>query len=146
MGIVMTTPVSEVEKELTVASQRLQQAVLYNLAYVGERVRNAAVEKGSYKDRTGNLRSSVGYVIAVDGKVMQVGSFGGTNPAGQGPGEGESFAKSLVAQFPKGFALIVVAGMDYASFVSAKGYDVLDSAELLAEKLVPQMLRKLKIV
>lgn len=141
----MTTPVSEVEKELTVASQRLQQAVLYNLAYVGERVRNAAVENGSYKDRTGNLRSSVGYVIAIDGKVVQVGSFGGSNPAGQGQGEGESFAKSLVSQFPKGFALIVVAGMDYASFVSAKGYDVLDSAELLAEKLVPQMLRKLKI-
>ena len=33
--------------------------------------------------------------------------------------------------------------MRYASFVSAKGYDVLDSAELLAERLVPDMLKRL---
>lgn len=145
MGIEMTTPIGKVEEELRAAAQRLEKALINSLAYVGERVRNEALESGSYTDRTGNLRSSVGYVIAVDGKVVRTGDFGGSSPAGQGQSEGESFAKSLVSRFPKGVALIVVAGMDYASHVSARGYNVLDSAELMAEKLVPQMLRKLKV-
>lgn len=61
----------------------------------------------------------------------------------EGAKGGKEYAMKLVRDFPKGIVLIVVAGMNYASHVSAKGYDVLDSSELLAEKLVPQMLRKL---
>jgi hypothetical protein len=38
--------------------------------------------------------------------------------------------------------LILVAGKEYAAYVSAR-YDVLDSAELLAEKLLPGILKKL---
>ena len=33
--------------------------------------------------------------------------------------------------------------MKYASYVSAKGYDVLDSAELLAEKLAKELLERI---
>lgn len=140
----MTTPMSEIDRELQDAVRRLEQAMIYNLAYVGERVRNEAIENGSYTDRTGNLRSSVGYVVAVDGKVVKVGDFGDAGGP-EGADEGESFAKSLVARFPKGIALIVVAGMNYASHVSARGYNVLESAELMAEKLVPKLLRNLKL-
>jgi hypothetical protein len=49
----------------------------------------------------------------------------------------------LVSKFPKGIVLIVDAGMHYASYVSAKGYDVIDSAELLAQQLVPEILKRL---
>ena len=38
--------------------------------------------------------------------------------------------------------LVLVAGMDYAVYVEAKALNVLNSAEGLANKLVPEMLRK----
>ena len=37
----------------------------------------------------------------------------------------------------------MVAGMRYAAYVSASGRDVLDSAELRANQLVPQLLGQL---
>jgi len=60
-----------------------------------------------------------------------------------GSSKGAAYVKSLARKFPQGICLIVVAGMNYASYVSAKGLDVLDSSELLAERLVPQMLKQL---
>ena len=60
-----------------------------------------------------------------------------------GAKSGIQYAKEVARQFPEGIVLIVVAGMNYASFVSATGRDVLDSAELLADKLVPQILKQL---
>lgn len=82
----------------------------------------------------------MGYIVAIDGQVYKEGKFSGTS---EGKAEGEAYARSLVSKFPKGIVLIVVAGMNYAAYVSAKGKDVLDSAELLADKLVPQMRKDL---
>ena len=64
---------------------------------------------------------------------------GGTD----GSNSGKAFASELARKYPKGYVLIVVAGMKYAAYVSAKGRDVLDSAELLADQLVPKMLKQL---
>ena len=44
----------------------------------------------------------------------------------------------------KGYALIVVAGMHYAQYVESLNYDVLDSAERLAERILPSLLQQLK--
>ena len=123
--------------------ERLKQAVIYNFCAIGEKVRNAAIERGSYTDRTGNLRNSVGYVVIVDGQVYESGSFGKPDGNSEGKSTGESYARSLVKKFSKGIVLIVVAGMRYASYVSARGKDVLDSSELLADQLVPKMLKQL---
>lgn len=122
---------------------RLKLAIIYNLCAIGEKVRNAAIERGSYTDRTKNLRNSVGYVVIVDGQVYEFGSFGKSDGNSEGKSTGQSYARSLVKKFPKGIVLIVVAGMRYASYVSARGKDVLDSAELLAGQLVPKMLKQL---
>ena len=121
------------------------KAVINMLAYVGEQVRNEAIENGSYKDQTGNLRSSVGYLIVEDGKIVVTSAFGRPNATPEGKKVGKAFAESLVSKFPKGIILIVVAGMNYAKYVSAKGYNVLDTSEIMAERLVPQMLRDLGI-
>ena len=49
----------------------------------------------------------------------------------------------MAREFPNGVVLVVVAGMNYAAHLSDRGYDVLDSAEVLAAKLVPQLLQSL---
>lgn len=143
MPIKRLTPPAEIDRFIEAEVERLKNALVYNLCAVGEQVLNAARLTNSYKDQTGNLRSSIGYVVAVDGEIVQMSSFDVVKGGGEGAKGGKAYAMQLVRDFPKGIVLIVVAGMNYASYVSAKGYDVLDSSELLADKLVPQMLGKL---
>ena len=69
MGIVQKTPMSEIDEYIAQQMERIINALIYNLQYVGERCLNAARETNSYKDQTGNLRSSIAYVIASDGKI-----------------------------------------------------------------------------
>jgi hypothetical protein len=51
---------------------------------------------------------------------------------------------SLAGNYPKGYVLIVVAGMNYATYVEAKGYNVLSTAEHLAQVEFPRMIAELK--
>lgn len=143
MPIKRLTPTTEIDRYITGRVEAIKKAIVYNLCAVGEQVLNAARLTNSYKDQTGNLRSSIGYVVAVDGEIVQMSSFDTVKEGREGSRGGKEYAMQLVRDFPHGIVLIVVAGMNYASYVSAKGYDVLDSSELLADKLVPQMLQQL---
>lgn len=143
MSITRLTPENVFRDFVNTQVDRFQQALVYNLCYVGEQVLNAARSTKSYKDQTGNLRSSLGYVVAIDGQIVQISNFEVVKDGEAGATEGKAYAEQLLQQFPEGIVLLVVAGRNYASYVSAKGYDVLDSAELLAEKLVPEMLENL---
>lgn len=125
--------------------RRLQQAVVRSLSYVGEECVNVARQSHTYRDQTGNLTSSIGYVISVDGHLVRTGDFNTVKQGGQGSKGGKEYAKQLVSEFPQGIALIIVAGMDYAAHVSNRGYDVIDSAELKADQLVPVLLAQLGI-
>lgn len=134
---------SEIDRYTELQLERLQTALIRTLKYIGEMVLNRARSTNSYKDQTGNLRSSLGYVISVDGQVVYLSNFNTVKQGKDGTEQGAKFAKRLVRRFPKGVCLIVVAGMEYAVHVKNKGYDVLDSSELLADKLVPSMLKQL---
>lgn len=143
MPIKRTTPMLAIESYTATRLEALQRATLRTLAYCGEMCITAARSQGSYKDRTGNLRSSTGYVIAMDGRVVRASDFTTVRSGGKGAQSGRQTAIRLARQYPKGICLIVVAGMDYAVHVQNRGYDVLDSAELTADRIVPQMLRDL---
>lgn len=143
MGITQKTPSAEINDYIAQQVEHMINALIYNLQYIGERCLTAARTTNSYKDRTGNLRSSLGYVIVCDGKIVHQSDFEVVEKGKNGAQSGIRFAKEIVRQFPEGIVLIVVAGMNYASYVSATGRDVLDSAELLADRLVPQILKQL---
>lgn len=147
MPIIQQTPKGEIEAYIAKRTERMTEAIIYNLKVVGEKVINRGritAEKGNdFTDQTGNLRSSIGYVITVDGEVVMESSFDVVKNGAEGAQSGRKFANSLAGRFPQGICLIVVAGKNYAKYVAARGYDVLDSAELLAQKLVPQMLKTL---
>lgn len=120
-----------------------QEKIVRIFHIVGEKCINEAREHGSYQDQTGNLRSSIGYVVLQDGKPIEKGGFKLTKSGGSGQKEGETFINKIISQYPKGFVLVVVAGMKYAAYVEARNYNVLSSAELLAEKEVPKLLNAL---
>ena len=140
----MPTLQEEIERELMGAIERMKQAVIYDLQVIGEKCVNEARMKGSYKDQTGNLRSSTGYVLIVDGEIVSESAFDVVKDGQTGSDEGKAFAESLVKDYPTGIALVVVAGKNYAEYVAARGYDVLDSAELLGEQLVQKMMDDLQ--
>lgn len=139
MAITQTTPQQEIDNYIAVQIQRRSAVILNTFEYIGMTCANEGSTGGTYKDRTGHLRASVGYLVMKDGVVYSKGGFG----AGIGGSTGEAFAQKMAAGFPHGIALIVVAGMNYASAVEARNYNVLTSAELLAEQLVPQLMKTL---
>lgn len=95
-----------------------------------EAVTHAKWNKG-YRDRTGNLKNSISFALYYDGELvsMNVGQIPkpGESPEGQGQVESalESFAHEDGAVRPKGYSLIIVAGMRYGVNVEHKGYNVL---------------------
>ena len=141
MGIKCFMP--DVDEMVAVAAGQMEQAVIYRFAEIGEKCVNEARKKHDYTDRTGNLTSSIGYVIAVDGQVIRQSSFEKVKRGDDGVKRGPDMAREIAAQTPKGIALIVVAGMNYARYVADRGKNVLQSAELLQEKLVDRLVKQL---
>jgi hypothetical protein len=136
---------------------------------------NEAKKLDTYKDRTGNLRSSIGYVIYNDGKKV-CESFSAV-PVAEGVieekykykvkdgtvktgvrnvkigGEGESGAKSgstvaneVAQSWPTGIVAVIVAGMDYALCVESKGYDVITGPASKLNQLLQEKFQTLKNV
>lgn len=126
---------NEIEKKQIARLQRLGEMCLVE----------ARTNKG-YMMQTGALLSSTGYEVFVDGVAIHskfdAASGAESNAAETGIKSGQSIAESI-GKGTNGIALVVVAGMNYAAYVEAKGYNVLSSAEHLAERELPRMLEKL---
>ncbi len=147
MPITQVTPNSEIVNYLQEQIRRREKVILNAYARVGEACIKEARERGSYTDQTGNLRSSIGYVVLKNGTIFNSGGFDANFNSGtegeEGAEQGESFISELIDKYRKGIVLIVVAGMEYAAYVEAMNYNVLTSAELLARRMVPQILTRL---
>lgn len=127
--------------------ENAREGAINVLKYVGLECIKEARESGKYTDQTGNLRSSVGYAILENGKVINQSTFDKVkSTAVEAQGKGEDLIKRLSSIYNTGLVLVVVAGMEYAAYVEARGYNVLNSAETLAKTLVPKMLKQLGLI
>lgn len=144
MPIKKTSPNGQAEAFIEGFVKNKIQSLIDALVYVGlECVREARLNR-RYTDQTGNLRSSVGFCVLYNGRVVKKSAFEAVkSSATEGSSAGSKFLKSLISENSRGIVLIVVAGMNYAKYVEAMGLNVLDSSELLAKKLVPQLLKDL---
>lgn len=140
MGIVPNFNNKAIEEYMLKKQKLLDTLIIRNLNYLGMKCVVLARTLDTYKDRTANLRNSIGYVVVKDGKITR------TQFESQGRGEewsskdeegekvGLRLAKELAKEFSEGYALIVVAGMEYASYVEdVHGLDVLRPSENLAK-------------
>lgn len=147
MGIVAKFTKEDVLRMLQHRVDKINASILFNLQVLGEECINNARKEGSYTDQTGNLRSSVGYIILSEGHVVKTGGF--NQPYGQGghPGmeTGRQLALDIASKYNRGFALIVVAGMNYAAKVESMGKNVLSTAEHYAQAEMPRMVKELKL-
>lgn len=101
------------------------------LIRIGEKFVNDARKKGEYTDRTGNLRSSIGYVLIENGQIINK-NISGRTP--DGTARAEAFAESIKNQY-KGLVLVGFAGMEYAAAVESKNYDVITGSAPTEEEI-----------
>ena len=144
MPIKCTTSAAEIDGYLDRKAELLHWKHIEILKRVGRAAVKEARQNHRYKDRTGNLTSSIGYCIVDNGKVIEESSFDTVLNGSQGSTDGREYLSRLVSEHPSGLVLIVVAGMEYAAYVEAKNLNVLDSAELLAESYLKELLGRMK--
>lgn len=117
---------------------------------------NRARSTNTYKDQTNNLRSSIGFALYYNGALIhQDFATGGAGTGGggtvnliteggkevtltlepeydisgqRGISNGEMLANKVAQKYLTGFVAVIVAGMDYALYVEAMGYDVISGS------------------
>lgn len=146
--IVSKTDMRKLKDELKTKKSEIVSFLIFRFEQIGEECVKVARENGSYHDITGNLRSSIGYVILVDGEAVKQSKperYPGKQGTGaKGVAELQTMLNTLKAKFPWGVVLIVCAGMEYAAYVEdVRHKDVLTSAEHVAESMIKQLLGKL---
>lgn len=134
------------------------------LQYMGEQAVRVARDLDpsiGFHDRTGMLRSSIGYAIYKDG-VMLTSEFDpvkANSPkydsklAAEGQVQGLNLANKVATDLgKKGLSLVITAGANYAAALQAGGawkiaskrnYDVLISAQNYVEKELPGKIKEL---
>ncbi len=151
MGLKRVSTDAAIKERFAQAKARVQMSLVQRLMKVGEELVNHARSISAdvgYTDQTGNLRSSTGYIIVVNGQIVSSDFKKIEGPVMNVPKNGvqigRSYAESLATNYKSGYQLIFVAGMEYALAVESRGRDVLESTELLARKSVPEHLERLK--
>ena len=147
----MTTPLSQISAYMDEREAIIKQLLIKFMFRIGEECCKDARLKGSYQDQTGNLRSSIGFVVLSDGVPV---IYGNPIPSGRGTGSGDGvlagsqYLKELSQRGKRDqITLIVAAGMKYAFYVeSVHNRVVLSSAELLASIIKNRILAEIGLI
>lgn len=152
---------ADLDKWYGIFNDKADEKILTMLKATGEMFVKYAREIHTYEDVTGNLRSSIGYIIIQDGEEILSSDFdnvagrgensaivnfktkngstvkfhakGKSGDGSQGSSKGRQLAEAIALSYPQGMVLIGVAGMQYAAAVEAKGFDVVTGACQSAE-------------
>lgn len=131
MGITAKFKQSDVQKALDQDLIKIERSLINILRKTGEdfvggardglKIDPSMFPKGDYIDRTSNLRSSIGYFVLRDSKIVDENL--------NGTATGQAAARATLNSLTKkpGYQLIGVAGMDYASKLESRGYNVISS-------------------
>lgn len=123
--------IKQLQERLLNMTEAVETRLDMELRQLGEDAVTHAKENKGYKDHTSNLKNSISYALYKDGEpVMQhIGQI----PEPDATKEGQSQVEDNLVRYatkdgvvaPKGYTLIVVAGMNYGAPVEHKGYNVL---------------------
>mgnify|MGYP003370217572 FL=1 len=145
MGIRMTTSASALDAFLQRAARKIQENVLKALSKLGDesvvRIRNRYA-KESWIDHTGNLRSSIGFAVYEQGSKYMESAFSQVLSGTDGSTKGKKMINDLAKEYSRVYALVVVAGMEYAGEVEAlESKDVLASTKIWATSIVERRVK-----
>jgi len=114
----------QLESQLINWAAKNERKFIIALGRIGEEFVNRARLINTYIDDTANLRSSIGYVISKNGRIIKR-NYKQIGDANKGVTMGLNLADEVAAEHPRGIVLIVTAGMNYGLYVETMGYDVL---------------------
>lgn len=140
MGIKRVTTNREINSQVSGFIDAQLKELVNRMILLGDYCYQEAINRITYTHRTGNLGSSTGYIVLNNGIKVGEGGFlsihgpDRTDTAVDGTEIGRGYADSLIPEYSRGIVLIFVAGMKYAGFVEAKGYNVITSAELWVQQ------------
>lgn len=148
MGVICTTPKAAIDEFFEKSVSLIRQYMLNALTKLGEecvvRIRDRGPQE-SWIDRTGNLRSSIGYAVYDHGVKYMQGTFTTVKNGSQGSAKGRQMIEQMAQEYSNVLALVVVAAMDYAERVEAlENKDVLESTRIWAQSVVESKLNRAK--
>lgn len=116
-------------------------------AAVAELVNHAKLS-AEYQDQTSNLKSSIGGSVYRNGLPITYRGFEKIKAGGEGE-EGQltgiEFLNEKASALGTGYGIILVAGMEYATYVEdVHGRNVLTKTELKATEDLPKLIAQLK--
>lgn len=139
---------ADIRKFIDQQTRNIENAIISRFQLIGEEfvkmARSKTAMQGGFGDITGNLRSSIGYIVVHNGNIIDE-DFQTHRTGSEGKGKGQEFAKKVASDYPVGFALIVVAGMEYAAAVENRHHkDVITGSSLIAEAMLKKAIANLK--
>lgn len=123
--------VEALKKRLMEKKQAVNNVLSMMLAELGEKAVTFSKDNKGYKDHTANLKNSISFAVFCDGKLVNkvVGSIPEPDKVKGGQSQVDNILEEYTSKdgvvAPKGYTIIVVAGMSYAKHVEDKGYNVL---------------------
>lgn len=146
MGIEAEFSSKQLDSFMEEVPKIISQEIIRAFSYLGEqcvkRIRDRSADESWY-DQTGNLRSSIGYAVIEDGRKIIESAFPVIKNGREGANKGRLLIDELASLYAKTYAMVVVAGMEYAEYVEAmNGKDVLASTEIWAKQQVDTYLKK----
>lgn len=145
--------IADIKKSLEQVNEDFEQAIISRLKFVGEKFVINSRNNHTYKDQSGNLTSSIGYVIMKDGKILIADYDTSVKPyltkkknlaKYQAVNVSNSLLADIAEKFPKGYVLVGIAGMEYAAYVESRNKDVITSSAITAENDLKKSLDELR--
>ena len=119
------------QQKLNEKREQLIKALNVRLMQLAEEAVIYSKDNKGYQDRTANLKNSISFALYLDGEIV-VSKIGAIPKAEEVVGGQDSVGEALQnyahqdgVVAPKGYSLIIVAGMNYGKYVEDKGYNVL---------------------
>ena len=119
------------QQKLNEKREQLIKALNVRLMQLAEEAVIYSKDNKGYQDRTANLKNSISFALYLDGEIVvsKIGAIpkaeevvGGQDAVGEAL---QNYAQQEGVISPKGYSLIIVAGMNYGKYVEDKGYNVL---------------------
>lgn len=147
--------IEALKKKLMEKKQAVDNVLKTALPELGEKAVTYSKENKGYQDQTANLKNSISFAVFFDGKLINttIGKIPEPDKVKGGQAQVQSALEEYASKpgvvAPKGYTIIVVAGMSYAKHVEDKGYNVLyltrhflnDGIKAIAKELL-EMIQK----
>ena len=119
------------QQKLNEKREQIIKALNVRLMQLAEEAVTYSKDNKGYQDRTANLKNSISFALYLDGEIVvsKIGAIpkaeevvGGQDAVGEAL---QNYTQQDGVIAPKGYSLIIVAGMNYGKYVEDKGYNVL---------------------